>query len=182
MGPLSTDGAILIWVSWCHKFWVVLSDAPISLFKMHPLSIDGANLIYLLLHCHMLQNLGIPQFPLCRKQGESVLSLTSSLKHVSGCPCKMMSSRDQLFWSNYWMTLIKLILLPPASAVEVIESVPCVCVCLLVCETYVVHLGTTSLVSILMAKGFQAKGLCMARTWEVHEGSGVFIDKYYFIS
>ncbi len=66
------------------------------------------------------------------------------------------------------MSSILVRIITSASAVEVIESVPSVCVCVLVCVCESVS---------IMPKGLSAKALCMRGTREVSQRSGVFISK-----
>ena len=80
--------------------------------------------------------------------------------------------------------VLLIILLPPVSAVEVIESVPSVCVCVCVLVTTL----TTERIEIMLSvmcvcvclcpscqKDYQPKQLCMRGTREVSQRSGVFI-------
>ncbi len=68
-------------------------------------------------------------------------------------------------------------LLPPASAVEVIESVPsvCVCVCLSVCLSFST-LTTEPFDVSIMAKGLSGEGTLQHGSREVRQRSDVFIE------
>ncbi len=101
------------------------------------------------------------------------LIMLMSLNH---CVPVIMLIVRKMFTFEQWVYAF----LPPASAVEVIESEPsfCVSVCVCVCVNTLTakpYLGwDCAYLCPSCQKDYRAKGLCMRRTREVSQHSGVF--------